>query len=336
MGGAALADAGADIVVDTTGAGVIGYTEVLRVLPRMLRAKRTLLDHLEGTRPDAVVLVDYPGFHLRLAIAIKKRFPDLPVFYYVAPKLWAWKEGRIRAMRTAVDHVFCIFPFEVSWFASRGVSASYVGNPNVDAVVGADGAALREALAVPDAARIVGVFPGSRPQEVARFRSLLEAAAARLKATVPDLVFVEALAPGLEAGADRPDGWRTTRENHALMAAADLVLAKSGTTTLETMLVGTPMVIVYRVGAVSYRLMKWLSRTPWVGLPNILAQASIVPELLQDAFTPERVAAEAGRLLTDPAAADAQRKAFAEERERLGDEPSGPRAVRALLERLGA
>jgi lipid-A-disaccharide synthase len=339
MGGAALREAGVEAVADLSGRGIMGFTEVLGHLPAIRRALRTVTAHLAEDPPDAVVLVDYPGFHLRLARWIRRNLPGRPVLYYIAPKAWAWKENRVRTLRATVDRLLVIFPFEEAWFAERGVPAVYVGNPTADAVEDVPARdAARRALGLPPRAPVLAMLPGSRPGEVARMLPVFLEAARRLRRRHPDLVPALALAPGLRAEDPpfrdhRTDDVRVVSgESRLLMRAADAVLAKSGTTTLEAALLGTPTVVAYRTGRISARIARAVVRLPDFSLPNILSGTRIVPEYIQEAATPEALAEGLGSLLApDSPDAAAMRAAFDALRRELGSGSAGRRAAREVL-----
>jgi len=341
MGSGILRAAGVEIVVDTAGHQVMGFVEVLKHLPHFWRAASRIVEHLASDPPDAVILVDNPGFHLRLARAIKKRLPDLPILYYIAPKAWAWQARRARVLRACVDQVLCIFPFEPAWFEARGVRAVYVGHPTVDAVRDApDRAAARAAPGIPADARVLGVFPGSRPKEVERLLPVMLDTLATLHAL--ELTVVLAAAPGftresLARIAPLPEAVRVVEgQSLAIMAASDALFAKSGTTTLEAALLGRPMVVVYRASWLTARLARALVDLPWFSLPNIIAGRQIIPEFFQEEIAIPRLAEEIRRLFADPDHVDAMQRALAELRQRFGDEPAAVHTAQAVLARLDA
>lgn len=341
MGTDTLAEAGVEIVVDAEPIRVIGFLEVLTHMPAIRQAYRAALEHIERTRPETVVLVDYPGFHLRLARAIRKRIPQTRILYYIAPKAWAWNEGRVKRLARDTDKVLCIFPFEPEWFGARGVDAVYVGNPTVDALRSIpDGGALRSTLGLPAGQTLISILPGSRRSECRRLlRPLVEAAGELRQHPEGDAppAFALALAPGISAedmNAVHPlPDWIQPVEGrtHELMRTSDLLLTKSGTSTLEAALLGTPMVVVYKASALSAWIARRVLTLQHVSLPNILAGRGIVPELLQEQATGPTIAAAAMPLLGDTEQTRTMRRDLQSLRESLGDLPAAQRTADAVL-----
>ena len=338
VAGPALRAAGVEPLVAMEQLAVLGFAEVPARLPALLRARSRLLKALETFAPDAVVLVDYPGFNLRLGPELKRR--GARVFYYIAPQVWAWHPERARAMARWVDHLAVVFPFEEPLFRDAGVKTTFVGHPLMDELVPeVDEARFRAELGLAPGQRVLGLLPGSRPQELERHLGVLVAATRRLAAERPDLIGVLPLAPGLEAAAlGRRDlaQVRVVRGRvRATQAYADACAVASGTATLETALFGTPLVVLYRTGRLNYAIARRLVRLSHVGLPNIVAGGEVAPELLQRDLTPEALAAALAPWLDDPAAAQAQRRGLAVVRERLGGPGASQRAA-VLLGSLAA
>jgi lipid-A-disaccharide synthase len=337
VAGPALRAAGVECVVRAEELAVIGFSEVVSRLPRLLATRRSLLAEFERFAPDVVVLVDYPGFNLRLGPALKRR--GARIFYYIAPQVWAWHPERAAAMSRWVDRLAVVFPFEEEIFRSAGVAATFVGHPLLDGLVPeVDEPGFRAELGIAPGRRILGLLPGSRPQELARHAGVMAEAARRLQATRPDLVPVLPLAAGLSAGA----GAALTRElagirvvhgrTRAVQAHATACAVASGTATLETALFGTPHVIVYRTGRLNYAIARRLVRLPRIGLPNIVAGHPVAPELLQDDLTAARLAERLAPWLDDPAERGRARAALAVVRERLGGPGATERAAELLWE----
>jgi lipid-A-disaccharide synthase len=336
MGGERMAAAGVERAADVTAAAVIGGTEALGPLATLYRAWRRLTAVLHGqSRPAVVVVIDFPEFNLRLARVARRA--GIPVVYFIPPQVWAWRPWRIRAIRRRVSRVLAVLPFEVALYESAGVPVAFVGHPVLDAVAEAPSREeARRKLAVPPDAIVLGLLPGSRAQEIAHTLPVLRAAANRIVARRPAARLVLALAPSV----DRALVERLTAgtppvtivpDAHVVMRAADLLLVTSGTATLEAALLGTPMIVCYRFSRLSEAWVRLLVRVPWISLVNITLGRSVVPEIYQRAFTPERVAAEAERLLGSPAALAAQRQGFAELRGLLGEPGVGERAAHHVL-----
>ncbi len=344
MGGPAMRAAGVDVRVDAATTAVMGAVEVLAHLPAIGRAYRTLARLLDEVR--LAVLIDYPDFNFLLARAARRR--GVPVFYYVSPQLWAWRPGRVKALRERVSHLAVILPFEAAFYEAHGVPVSYVGHPLVDTPRPAGGReAARRTLGLDEGRETVALLPGSRRFEVAALLPVLLDAAGRLaawraRAGRPGPQFVLPLAPTVSrAQVDpllaAPPVPVTVVEGEGAaaraLAAADVACLASGTATLEAALAGTPMIIVYKVRPLTYLLGRLLIRVPSIGLVNIVAGRRLVPELIQGAATPEAVAREAACLLDDPARRAAVEAGLAEVRERLGPPGASARAA-AILRRL--
>jgi lipid-A-disaccharide synthase len=341
MGGARMAAAGMDVLVDVTAHAVVGASEAVGRMPRLYQAYRRLVRVLEqGPRPRVLVLIDFPEFNFLLARAARR--VEVPVVYFVPPQVWAWRAGRVRTIARLVARVLAVFPFEVPVYRAAGVPVDFVGHPLVDSLAAAPArAAARRRLGLDADALVLGLLPGSRVREVKRLLPALRDAALAVARARPGARSLLALAPTIDralvAGLLRAAPGIEVLEGatQTVMAAADLLLMASGTATLEAALLGTPMIICYRVSHVSYRLFLLLVRVSWIGLPNIALARTVAPELYQDSVSGPRLAREAERLLADPAALAAQRAAFAELRGRFGPPGVGLRAARSVLQAAG-
>ena len=346
MGGPRMAAAGVEILVDPTAHAAVGTSEAIGRVPGLYRAYRILVRRLREARPKAMVLIDFPEFNLRLARQARRA--GIPVVYFIPPQLWAWRRGRIRQMARRVTRVLAAFPFEESLYEEAGVSVEFVGHPLLDVVPSdLDRMKARQRLGVGERQTLVGLLPGSRRQEVGRLLPPMLDAAARLSRTDGRRCFVLGLAASVERGlvsvplrraseAGGPPVEVVEGLTHEVMAASDALLIASGTATLEAALLGTPMVVCYRVSRLSEVVARLLARSAWISLPNIVAGRGAVPEILQDKVTGARLASEAERLLVNSVAATAQRAAFKEVRSRLGQPGVGERAARAVLKIVGA
>ncbi len=342
MGGPRMAAAGMRVMVDVTSQAVVGWSEAIGRLPILYLAYRRMLALLAAPpRPRALVLIDFPEFNVRLARAA--RAAGVPVVYFIPPQIWAWRGGRMRTIRRLITRVLAVFPFEVPLYREAGVDVQYVGHPLVDSLAEAPSRSeARRKLGLDPAGLVLGLLPGSRVREIERLLSPMRDAAEQVARSHPDVRCVLGLAPTL----DRAIVERGLRPGlpidlveggaHAVMAASDLVLVASGTASLETALIGTPMVICYRVSNVSARLLLLSIKTPWIGLPNIVLGRTAVPELYQEKATGGRIGREALRLLDHPEALAAQRAAFAELRGAFGPPGVGQRAARSVLHVAGA
>jgi lipid-A-disaccharide synthase len=333
VAGPALRAAGVECLVPAEELAVVGFSEVVSRLPRLFATRDRLLRECDAFRPHAVVLVDYPGFNLRLGPLLKRR--GARVFYYIAPQVWAWHPERARAMRSWVDRLAVVFPFEEPIFAAAGVPVTFVGHPLLDDFAPeVEESVWRAELSIAAHQPVLGLLPGSRPQEMARHAGTLVAAARRLARDRPRLKSVMSLAQGLEPPRGLSlEGVTVARgRTRAIQAFSTACAVASGTATLETALFGTPLVVLYRTGRLNYAIARRLVRIPRIGLPNIVADAEVAPELVQDQLTPERLASALAPWLDDPAAREAQHRALAVVRARLGGPGASTRAARLLWE----
>ncbi len=342
MGGARMAAAGMDLLVDVTSAAVVGGSEALGRVPLLYRAYRRLRAALEGeSRPRVLVLIDFPEFNLRLARAARRA--GVPVVYFIPPQLWAWRGGRMKTIRRVVSLVLAVLPFELPLYRRAGVPVEFVGHPLIDALADAPArAAARRELGLDEDAEVVGLLPGSRREEVERLLPVMREAIGTIALARPATRFVLGLAPTVERSLverlldGAPRVFVVANRAHAVMRAADLALVTSGTATLETALLGTPMIVCYQLSRVSGLLALLLIRVPWISLANLVLGRGVVPELYLARATGDRLGAETLRLLADPAALEAQRAAFRELSGQLGRPGVGARAARFVLSQAGA
>jgi lipid-A-disaccharide synthase len=341
MGGDRMAAAGLEVLADIKETAVIGFSEVVRRLPLLRRTFARLVAAMGSERPHVLVVIDYPGFNLRLARAA--RAAGVPVVYFIPPQIWAWRPGRLETIRRRVSLVLAVFPFERALYGTAGVPVEFVGHPVLDALPAAPTRlAARQQLGLDEHSLVIGLLPGSRHQEIERLLPVMRGAAARIARARPPARFVLGLASSVSrAAVDRhlaggPPVDVIADRTYAVMRASDLLLVTSGTATLEAALLGTPMVVCYRLSAVSERIAAVVVRVPWISLANIVLGRRVVPELYRrrDA-TAERLAAEALRLLDSPAALEAQRRAFQELQAELGAPGVGARAAKLVLNVAG-
>ena len=341
FGGGRLRSAGAHLIGDFAGLSVTGLVEVARLLPRTYALYRRMLAEARARKPDVFVAVDFPDFNFRLASAVRKL--GVPVVYYISPQLWAWRPGRMKTMKRIADRVLVIFPFEAAIYEQAGVPAEWVGHPLLDDFPQApDRVRARAALGFGDAP-VVGLFPGSRANEVREILPGLAAAASLIRNQLADAQFVIARAPHLEdalftsvAAYPRLQASVVTGRADEVLAAADVALVASGTITVQAALHECPMVVVYRLAPLTYRLGKPFVRVTTYAMANLVAGRRVVPELIQDAFTPEAVAAEALDILTNGVRASRMRTELREVRQALGGAGASARAARAVLEVAGS
>lgn len=306
IGGAQMQAAGFDVWWPSERLAVNGYADVLARLPELLLIRWRLRQRLQRQPPAVFVGVDAPDFNLQLERRLRQA--GVAVAHLVSPSIWAWRRERIDLIRQAVDHMLCVFPFEPALYADTGVKASYIGHPLAEAIpLVPDRGAARAALGLPPGAPVLAVLPGSRSAEVQHLTApFLGAAALLVRRGLAAAVVIPVAHPGLkprvqQAAAAYPDLplQLVDGRSHTVLAACDLAIVASGTATLECALFKRPMVIGYRMSALSWRLMSGRSALPDVGLPNILAGTRLVPELLQDDCTADALARAAAELLDD-------------------------------------
>ncbi len=327
MGGPRMAEAGVDLVASYRKVAVAGITEVLHKIPTVVGVQRLLAREARRRAASLAILVDSPGTHLGVARRLKQA--RIPVGYFIGPQVWAWRAGRVRVVNRLVQRMVVIFPFEEPIYRAAGVPVNFVGHPLVDVVrptMSREEFASRHGL---DSRRpIVALLPGSRQNEIAQnYPRIFEACrrlARKMEAT-GGVQFVLAEAPHLAANTfsrylGRP-GIRIRRIEggaYDALAAADCAVVASGTATIEAALLGTPMVVVYRVAPVTALILRRMIRTPFFSMVNLIAGRRVVPELMQRDFTPSAVAAEVQRLLEAPVAREEMKAGLAEVRTRLG------------------
>jgi lipid-A-disaccharide synthase len=332
VGGPRLREAGLEVLAPAEDISVMGLSEVIPRLPRILGILRGLGRAAAERRPRAALLVDLPDFNVRLAARLKKL--GIPVVYYVSPKIWAWRQGRAKKIARAVDRMLLIFPFEERVYAGTGLRTRFVGHPFAEKPAPGPKERYREELGLAPGRTTVALVPGSRPSELRRiFPPMLEAAE-RLRAGHPDVQFVVPVAPTLPRAAVEAylgahpavDVTLVDGRTEEAVGASDAALVKSGTSTLESALMLRPMVVVYRLAWLTYLVGRLLVKLAHFSLVNILAGRALVPELLQGEASGERMAAEVEKLLSDRGAREAQLAGLRELRASLG-EPGAPRRV---------
>ncbi len=337
LGSERFAAAGGELIGDFHGLSVTGLVEAVRILPQSLAMYRRLVDVARERKPDALVVIDYPDFNFRLMAAVRKL--GVPIIYYVSPQLWAWRPGRIITMKALVDLVLPIFPFEEALYRREGMPVKFVGHPLIDLAVAREPReAFLRGLGLDPRWPTVAVLPGSRHNELHRHVPVLATAVPRIQSHGGPVQFVVARAPNLpdsffvpflgSGAAIRIVEGRTDD----VLAASDVVVTASGTATVQTALHGKPMVVVYRLAPLTYRLGKPLVKVDMYSMVNLVAGERIVPELIQDQCTPETVSREVSSLLTDERRASDMRDALAIVRERLGAPGASGRAADAIVE----
>jgi lipid-A-disaccharide synthase len=322
MGGPRMREAGVELIANYHEVAVVGITEALHKIPAVIGVQNRLAREAAQRGAALAILVDSPGTHLGVARRLKK--DDIPVGYLIGPQVWAWRAGRVRVVKRLVQRMVVIFPFEEKIYRDAGVPVDFVGHPLVDTVRATLSRAEFAAQQGLDAGRpIVTILPGSRPNEIAQNYARVISACERI-AQAGNVQFVHAVAHGLSAeffaryAQPSIPIKRVENATYNALTAADCAIVASGTATVEAALLGTPMVVVYRVAPVTASILRHMIRTPFFGMVNLIAGRRVAPELIQDDFKPESVATEVRRLLASPDARAEAKAGLAEVRAKLG------------------
>jgi lipid-A-disaccharide synthase len=339
FGSARLRAAGASLVRDFKGLSVTGLTEALRVIPRSWQNYRALMRAADAEPPDVFVPIDFPDFNFFPARAFHKR--GVPVVYYISPQLWAWRRGRLKTMKRVADRVLVIFPFEAAFYETAGVPVTFVGHPLLEMT---PSMTPREPFlgdrGLDPSRPVVALLPGSRRNELRAILPDLVRTAGIIAARLPSAQFIVARAPHLDDDLFAPlSEWPSHAAKpivvegatDGVLASADVAVLASGTVTVQAALHGCPMVVVYRVGPLTYTLGKPLVHVDTYAMVNLIAGTRVVPELIQQDFTPEAAAAETLRVLTDPEHAANVKADLAAVRARLGTPGASRRAAEAVI-----
>jgi lipid-A-disaccharide synthase len=336
IGGPGMRAAGVNLVPGVPQLDVMGMIG-LSAIPAVIQRIRAIRRVLKAEAWDLVVLIDNPGLNLHFARVAKAA--GRRVLYYIAPQVWAWRPGRMKWIQRRVDHVVVILPFEAELYRRAGVRCTFVGHPLLDMVASHyDRAKLRREFGLGESGRVVGLLPGSRVSEVEMLLPVLLKAAAQLVLAEPGTQFILAQASSINDNLiqallqDCPVPVRVVYDKASeVMALSDVLFIASGTATLQAAVVGTPMVLLYRTSPLTYRLARWLIRVKWIGLVNLVAGRSIVPELIQDEATGERLCQEVLRLLRDRSAYNDMKEGLRQVRQSLGESGATSRAAQVVL-----
>jgi len=338
IGGDDLRAEGVELLQHTEQMSVMGIGEVLKHYRFFKRVFKQVLAEVEKRKPDAALLVDYPGFNLRLAAALKKR--GVKVYYYISPKVWVWNKKRIPKMAKVIDRLMVVFPFEVELFEGTGLQVDYVGNPLVEQI---DAFLETEPEPLPwKSKRRIALLPGSRKQEIERILPTILAAAKKLEAQFPDVSFmiatpnkqIERIVKGQVFHCrEKPSRLDVICGNaRELMRQSEAAIVTSGTATLETALIGTPHILVYKTSAFTYWFARSVVKIYHIGLVNIVAGRTVCPELIQQDASPERLAAETAQLMTDTPEKAAMLEGYVEVRDLLGGRNASENVAHILIE----
>jgi len=341
IGGSKMREAGVEILVDASEIAVVGLVEIISHFPKIRHAFTILKKIIRTEPPDLLILIDYPGFNIRLAKIAKSA--KVKVLYYISPQVWAWRVGRVKKIGKVIDRMAVVFPFEVPFYEKEGIPVTFTGHPLADSVhpLMTREAAQREFGLQPER-KTIGLFPGSRKSEIENLLPVILDSAELLRKRFPDAQFILPLAASLK----RQDIERHLRSTpvevtviegmgYDVMQVCDAIITVSGTVTLEIAMIGIPMVIIYKVAPLTYSIAKRLVKVDHIGLCNIVAGERIVTELIQDDLSPEKVAGEITKILTDADYAGTIRAKYIRVRENLGSGGCSEKVAGLALEMLG-
>jgi lipid-A-disaccharide synthase len=342
LGGPRLQEAGAELLVNNRDLAVVGLFEVFRHSRSIYRAWQKIQSYLRAQPPHITILIDFPDFNLLVARAARQA--GSRIFYYISPQVWAWRAGRLRSLKRLVDQMAVILPFEREFYRRYDMEVEYVGHPLLDVIAKelpyaepnpSDGFNSKRGTAL-------GLLPGSRQSEMRALLPLLLDAAALIGRKMPAVTFLLPVAAGLDRHAIESEISRrkmsvqvVSGDTYGVIRSCDLILTASGTVTLEAAILGTPMIIIYKVSGLTYYAGRHLIRVNFVGLPNLIAGRRVVPELLQQDAKAERIATEAMALLANPEKLNQQRKDLAAVVDQLGESGVAQRVAALVLKQLG-
>jgi lipid-A-disaccharide synthase len=340
MGGQAMQKAGVDVFFDSSIIAVVGLVEVLHHWGDIKKAMEIVKQHLDETRPDLLVLVDYPEFNLKMARHARQL--GIRVLFYISPQVWAWRPGRIHKIGCLIDHMAVIFKFEKQYYESAGIPVSFVGHPLVDKVkTDGDTQAARAKLGISTTAKVVGLFPGSRRSEITRLLPVLFATAQQMQARDPALRFLLPVAPSLDFEAVSTQAASSglnivvTRDQlYDVISSCDAIATCSGTVTLEIALLNIPMCILYKISWLSYLILRRLVRIPYIGLANIVADKAVVREYLQSDVNPATLSGELFELIENQQYREQVKTGLSRVRENLGGGDGARKMAQLVLSLL--
>src|SRR6476646_1592579 len=336
VGGPRLAEQGVELIHRDNQLGVMGFLEVLKHVPRHFMLLRTIRKMLERREIALVILIDYPGFNMKVAAAAKNA--GVPVLYYVTPQVWAWGAGRIPKLAQLVTKAAVILPFEEPLLRGHGIDATFVGHPLLDRTQNMPSREeARETFGLSQSSRVLALFPGSRQQEIDRHIDDFVATARELQKRIPGLEVIVSVAPTVALDGDRCPFRLVHSASLTVLRAADAALCKSGTTTLEASIADCPLVVAYRTGRISFALARRLVKVQNIGLVNVVAGRTVAPEFIQDEIVPQRIAPALEDLLDKSSARRREMLAgLAEVRARLGSPGAAERVARMASDLAGA
>ena len=342
MGGDMMEEAGVSLIIHIQDSAVMGFADAFAVLPKFLKKQALLKQHLKEKRPDALLLVDFAEFNTPLAKYAKSQ--GIPVIYFIPPKAWAWRPGRAKKLARRTNVIASIFPFETEFYREAGANTVFVGHPLVDfAKTNLTQMEAREKLGLHKNANVIGLMPGSRRSEIQRILPFMLKAAANISQVIPNTEWILPIAPGIseELISDYEEGIEGIPTIHTLhdktynaMRAATLMLVTSGTATLETACIGTPMIILYRTSWLNWRIINALTPLEHSGWPNLIAGKRIVPEFLQSDLSSDLLTEHTLDLLNNPEKTIAQQESLEAVHKQLGEPGAAERAAQLVLDQI--
>ena len=346
VGGKQMRSAGVDIFCDVSEISVVGFWEVIEKLGLIRRLYKQIIEKFDSGNVKGVVLIDYPGFNLKIAKAAKER--GIPVFYYISPQVWAWRKRRVKTIKKYVDKMMVILPFEKEFYQREGVDVEFVGHPlleviasNSEAISSSNKKEICQDLGVDDKKLIIGILPGSRKKEIAYMLPEILKASSLIKGKYPSVQFLLPLSQSIEE--DYLKNFITSDysyikivkgKNYDVMKVSDLLITKSGTSTLEAAIIGTPMIIVYKTSITSYYLAKALVNVTYAGLPNLLAGKEAAPELLQHKMNAKNIAEKTIYFLEKKDGLEQMREEFKNIKYSLGEQGASKRTASIIINHL--
>ena len=340
VGGKQMRSAGVDIFCDVSEISVVGFWEVIEKLGLIRRLYKQIIEKFDSGNVKGVVLIDYPGFNLKIAKAAKER--GIPVFYYISPQVWAWRKSRVKTIKKYVDKMMVILPFEKEFYQREGVDVEFVGHPLLEVIdVSFNKKEICQDLGVDDKKLIIGILPGSRKKEIAYMLPEILKASSLIKEKYPSVQFLLPLSQSIEE--DYLKNFITSDysyikivkgKNYDVMKVSDLLITKSGTSTLEAAIIGTPMIIVYKTSITSYYLAKALVNVTYAGLPNLLAGKEAAPELLQHKMNAKNIAEKTIYFLEKKDGLEQMREEFKNIKYSLGEQGASKRTASIIINHL--
>jgi lipid-A-disaccharide synthase len=340
IGGKQMEEAGVRILIPASDMAVVGLTEVFSKLPKIVRARGRLKNLLKDSPPDLLIPIDYPGFNIHLAGLAKRR--KVPVLYYISPQIWAWRTGRVKKIAKRVDRMAVILPFEESFYRERGIDVEYVGHPLLDSIPRQlDDEEIIQKMGLENASPVLGLLPGSRNEEIENHLPVMIKAVEILSSHYPHLRGLLPVAPTIPIELVQSFLKQSSAEIgisqgsiYDTLSACDLALVASGTATVETAIMGVPMVLVYRASRITCWVAKRVIKVPFIGLVNLVAGEQVIPELIQDDVTPDRLAREAFEILEGGQKREIMIEKLAMVKERLGRGGASERTAKIAMEML--